>query len=126
MGDELTAARLDELERLARARSSPEQFRMSWPSTVSSCFHAGADTMAFAAACDPATVLRLIAAARDAAKLRERVAELERERDVGEARGAAQERAAVVAWLRYPERGWDMLIERFERGEHVAGEREGE
>ncbi len=118
---------------------------------------------------DGETLLALVAAARDAAKLRERVAELEADKrqlqDVllakmahGNppvyAKGRADERAAVSAWLRDE---WRRLFsrqerdqsrrderanaisrqvddryaflatyaERIERGEHVAGEREG-
>ena len=114
---------LDALEQLAKARSREDQFRMSWASTVSACFHAAEDTMAYAAALDPDVILALIASAREAARLRERVAELREDREHW--RATAERLEADNAFLRgaltAEERERDARVEQLAEAAGVIG-----
>jgi len=44
--------------------------------------------------------------------------------EVGRVRGAAEERSAIVAWLREGGQGMKLVAAAIERGEHLAGDDE--
>lgn len=132
--DALTAEALAELERRAAAFADYHRERASYGGLAGE-FHARAETLL------GPDVLALIAAAHETVALRERVAELEREKNASQwpldaarklyEHGRREERAAVVAWLRTTPRARGVLIsihssqcvarlaEGVERGEHV-------